>query len=233
MGCQSRPEKFVRVDCLTEKNVSMAGSEGDAGAEAPSRASRTNLLLSASIEADGVSGPVRIRNLSENGAMLEGATLPPVGTRLVLRRLHLEISATVIWADRSRCGVRFDGLISVSGWREGNWIAPAGRSKGLRKRSERTQSISVDDLVQAETNALIAEELIMLRHLLDDLGAQLVESSGEAQRMVALQQFDVASQTLGYLADVLRAEDRRQAIDNVGLENLRLRLLGSAADPAS
>lgn len=217
---------------MSKKNVSMEETEL-ADTAAPNRASRTNLLLSASIEAESGSGPVRIRNLSENGAMLEGATLPPVGARLLLRRLQLEIGASVIWSDRSRCGVRFDGTISVSGWREGNWIAPAGRSPRLKKGNAPGSSVSVEELVQAETNALIAEELIVLRHLLDDLGTQLVEASGESQRMVALQQFDVASQTLGYLADVLRAEDRRKAIDDIGLENLRLRLSGVAADPAS
>jgi hypothetical protein len=216
---------------LTRKLVSKEG-QGDAVEHAAAeRPSRTNLLLSATIEADGVAGPVRIRNLSESGAMLEGAVLPPVGTRLILRRLHLEIGATVIWQDKSRCGVRFDGTIVVAGWREGNWIAPAGRGGRLRKRNDRSESNDEGEVANAETDARIADELVILRHLLDDLGAQLVERSTEPERLVALQQFDIAAQTLGHLADVLRAEDRLKAIDKIGLDSLRLRLLEPRAEP--
>ncbi len=61
------------------------------------RAPRTNLPLSATIEAGALKAPVRIRNMSANGAMLDGAALPPVGAALTLRRADLDIGATVIW----------------------------------------------------------------------------------------------------------------------------------------
>ena len=51
--------------------------------------------------------PVRIRNLSETGALIEGASLPggrcpgPV-------RGDLQVAATIAWSGGGRCGVRFD-----------------------------------------------------------------------------------------------------------------------------
>jgi len=210
----------------------------------PSRASRTNLLLSATIEADGLSAPVRIRNLSEHGALLEGAALPPVGSGLVLRRLQLEMGATVIWTDKSRCGVRFEGSISVAGWREGNWIAPVGhagqmRVDGIQTALRTGQPLpplaamprgNPANLSRAEIDRRIAEELMVLQTLLEDLGTQLADLSTSATHPEILQQFDLAAQTLGYLAQVLNAEDRRAAIDVIGMENLRFRLLGASPD---
>ncbi|HEX9947586.1 MAG TPA: hypothetical protein VGA98_08605, partial [Allosphingosinicella sp.] len=49
-------------------------------------APRTNLLLAATAEVGGRSLPVRIRNLSETGALIEGAGLPDAGMSLVLAR---------------------------------------------------------------------------------------------------------------------------------------------------
>ena len=80
------------------------------------RSPRKNLLLSATIEAGHLKAPVRIRNLSETGAMLDGAALPDVGTSFTLRRLEIEIGATVVWASSGRCGVAFDGKVSVEDW---------------------------------------------------------------------------------------------------------------------
>ncbi|MCW2367899.1 hypothetical protein M2334_000098 [Sphingobium sp. B11D3D] len=200
---------------------------------AAARPSRTNLLLSATIEAEGIAAPVRIRNLSEHGALLEGAALPPVGAGLVLRRLQLEMGATVIWVDKNRCGVRFEGTISVSGWREGNWIAAASQI-GLPRAdaplpSSRPAAAGTAPRASAPTAELdrrIAEELDVLRHLIEDLGTQLVETVDITSRATALQQFDLAAQTLGYLAEVLKAPDRAAAIDAIGMERLRQRLLG-------
>ncbi|HWU95368.1 MAG TPA: hypothetical protein VN029_07205, partial [Sphingomonas sp.] len=50
------------------------------------RAPRKNLFLAAAIEAEALKVAVRIRNLYEGGAMLDGSVLPRAGTALVLRR---------------------------------------------------------------------------------------------------------------------------------------------------
>ncbi|HWU72845.1 MAG TPA: hypothetical protein VN137_05135, partial [Sphingomonas sp.] len=56
-----------------------AGESGDSGASARARAPRKNLLLTATIRSQGVTAPVRIRNLSEKGAMVDGQALPEPG----------------------------------------------------------------------------------------------------------------------------------------------------------
>src|SRR5207244_4552334 len=85
-----------------------------------SRLPRKNLLLSATIEAGTLNAPVRIRNLSESGAMLDGTALPESGVRLVLRRSAIEVPATAIWRTGGRCGIKFDDTaVSVDEWVSG------------------------------------------------------------------------------------------------------------------
>src|SRR5690606_32539453 len=61
------------------------------------RAPRKNVMLAASISASTVSAPVRIRNLSEAGAMIDGPALPDAGSTLMLNRLELSVTAVVVW----------------------------------------------------------------------------------------------------------------------------------------
>ena len=72
-------------------------------------APRTNLMLAASIEAGALNAPVRIRNLSETGAAIEGPALPHIGASFTLRRLDVAIAGVVMWVTGGRCGVHFDG----------------------------------------------------------------------------------------------------------------------------
>src|SRR6218665_1391123 len=84
------------------------------------RPPRKNLLLAASLEAEGLKVQVRIRNLSESGAMLDGSALPRPGTVMTLRRTEIEVGARVVWQSDGRCGVAFDAsAITVEEWASG------------------------------------------------------------------------------------------------------------------
>jgi len=54
---------------------------------------------------DGISQPATIRNISPYGALLCGAYLPAVGTRVTLIAERLEVCGTVIWLHDDRCGL--------------------------------------------------------------------------------------------------------------------------------
>ena len=92
------------------------------GIDAQEPLARKNVLLSATIAAGALKVPVRIRSLSDSCAMLDGTVLPDPGTVLTLRRLQLEIGATVIWCDAGRCDVAFEGKVSVEDWVAGNCL---------------------------------------------------------------------------------------------------------------
>ncbi len=78
--------------------------------------SRTHLFVAATLYADGASGPVHIRDMSLNGAKIEGTRLPDPGSRIVLKRGSLEASGQMAWKDGKRGGIAFSGAIEVSEW---------------------------------------------------------------------------------------------------------------------
>lgn len=202
------------------------------------RAARKNLLLSATIEAGALKAPVRIRNLSESGAMIDGAALPEVGATLILRRLEVEIGAVTVWRASGRCGIRFDGTASVD-----EWVSGIRRPYGTEERSQ----ARVDEIqaavrsgarlpaeappaeVPSNTDGLdarIAEQLAYVRRMLDVVADDLTDDPIILQRHGrALQGFDAACQILAHLGAILGSDDKATAVSAVTMEELRARLL--------
>lgn len=71
----------------------------------------------------------------------------------------------------------------------------------------------------------LAEEIDYARRLLQAMGERLAsDGTVLARHASTLQAFDVIGQTLGYLSGVVGAADRNQAIDQIGMEDLRSRI---------
>lgn len=68
---------------------------------------RSNVLLAASIEALGAVIPVKLRNLSTEGALIEGDGLPVEGSEVLFRRNELSVSSRVAWVLANQAGVAF------------------------------------------------------------------------------------------------------------------------------
>lgn len=206
------------------------------------RASRRKLLLAAQLDSDTVAGPVRIRDLSKTGALLEGAAFPPVGAALVLKRQALRIAGTVAWNSGTRCGVAFESIISVADWVAGVSSGEGGAQGQARvddiQAAVRAGTTPAATEPVAATSALedaapndgglgrrIAGELSYVQRLLDDVGDALVEDPVLLRRHPsALQAFDLAGKILGHLGAILAAEDQAAAIDAIGMQELRARL---------
>ena len=71
------------------------------------RQRRSQVLMAASLEVSGTSLPVRLRNLSADGALVEGDDLPVEGSELLFRRRELGVAAKVIWVRANRAGLSF------------------------------------------------------------------------------------------------------------------------------
>jgi hypothetical protein len=68
---------------------------------------RSNVLLAASIEAMGAVIPVKLRNLSVEGALIEGDGLPVEGSEILFRRNDLSVCSRVAWVHGKQAGVAF------------------------------------------------------------------------------------------------------------------------------
>ena len=71
------------------------------------RARRSPVLLAASVEVAGVTTPVKLRNLSEEGALVEGDRLPLEGSTTFFERNELRVKSRVAWVHGNLAGLAF------------------------------------------------------------------------------------------------------------------------------
>ncbi|HEY5458877.1 MAG TPA: PilZ domain-containing protein [Sphingomicrobium sp.] len=68
---------------------------------------RSNVLMSASLELSGTSLTVKLRNLSAEGALVEGDKLPIEGASIQFRKGDLSMAGTVAWVKGRQAGINF------------------------------------------------------------------------------------------------------------------------------
>lgn len=68
---------------------------------------RSNVLMSASLELSGISLAVKLRNLSADGALVEGDKLPVEGASILFRKGDLSAAGHVAWANGRQAGIAF------------------------------------------------------------------------------------------------------------------------------
>ncbi len=85
------------------------GVENFANSSAGSKrsAKRARVLLAARLETDGGELDVRLRDLSQKGALVECLQVPPVGAEVVFVRGATRVPARIAWAGADRVGLEF------------------------------------------------------------------------------------------------------------------------------
>jgi hypothetical protein len=79
------------------------------GAGKPRRAkSRRRVMLTASLETSVGKERVRLRDVSANGARIEGESLPALGTPVQLTRGTFSVFGLIVWKEGEAGGVEFD-----------------------------------------------------------------------------------------------------------------------------
>lgn len=77
---------------------------------------RSHVFLMAVLTTGARSFPVRVRNLSVHGALLEGTKLPEAQDSVTLRRGSLAMTGKIAWVAGQLCGIHFTGPIQVDEW---------------------------------------------------------------------------------------------------------------------
>jgi len=160
---------------------------------------RSNIFVAATIVSARASGPVRIRNMSSLGALVEGSVMPPEGERVQISRGSLQVSGIVVWQSGSRAGIRFDRTVSIADW---------------LPRGSRTQQHRIDEAVHAYksgsaecTTPVSASAVVDLRTALRNLEETLRSVAEDLARdawvrerhLTNVQLIDVAAQRLAQL----------------------------------
>jgi hypothetical protein len=165
--------------------------------------SRNNIFVMATIYAAGGSTPVRIRNMSRSGALVEAAGLPPAGTSIRLSRGSLEAIGNVMWVDTNKAGLRFAGSVKVA-----DWLPQGKRGTGQQLVDEMVHRARLGAAIDTPTsqgsdkaNIAFADELDQLRYMLERAGEDLASDVDVTTRhLAALQFIDGVAQSLARLA---------------------------------
>ena len=72
------------------------------------RSRRSNVLLTAILEIACERLPVKLRNLSAEGALVEAEVLPAAGSRILFHRNDLSVRGEIAWVSGNQAGVAFN-----------------------------------------------------------------------------------------------------------------------------
>ena len=161
-------------------------------------AARTNMFIAAAMHTEGVSTPVKVRNLSEGGALIETSVAPAAETLFTLQRGGLKVRGTVAWSTNNRCGLRFESTVNVR-----DWMAPPANLGQVRVDAMvaqlRTSGLSlVPSPSRTEADAEDRSEMLArVAMLIEALGDELAADADTVSRHgAALQNIDRALQLL-------------------------------------
>lgn len=77
------------------------------------RSRRSHVLMAAQLLTRENRFDVKMRNLSEHGALVEAACLPEVGSVVRFRKGDLNLASQVAWVDGNKAGIAFDTLLDT------------------------------------------------------------------------------------------------------------------------
>ena len=75
------------------------------------RSQRSNVLMAATLESAAGTAKVTLRNLSADGALVEGDRIPEEGSALVFRKNDLAVGGKIAWVSERRAGIAFDAKL--------------------------------------------------------------------------------------------------------------------------
>jgi len=167
------------------------------------RGERTHLFLLATLYLGGKSVPVRVRNLSARGALIDADEIVRAGCEVTLRRGKLEARGTVRWVSHNRAGIAFETHIFVSDWLPAK-PCPLRTSAELLSHSVKSGNISeTEALVSAHAAKAagtdIFAELASLHKELTGLGERLCHDMILVATHPEIQILDVACQRIARL----------------------------------
>lgn len=171
---------------------------------------RTNLYLAASLHWGGNATAVRVRNLSQHGALVEAGVLPPPGTPVELTRGRLGATGVTAWTHAGRAGLRLLDAISTR-----DWMAPV-LHKGQQQVDAVIAALRSGDRptnwprpVEPSSSAP-ADDLRLARTLLHRLSDRLADDDELVARHGAgLQLLDLVQQLLDAMSGVEKAGTAR------------------------
>ncbi len=166
------------------------------------------MFLVATLYFGGASSPVRVRNMSTTGALIEGASLPGAGAAAILRRGALEAPATAAWSETGKAGLTFAGPVDVSDWlpaKDGKRQTQVDQiAFGLKHAVLTAAPVVVPVMEQVKPTIAVQADLAELQAQLGPLGDQLAGDAFVLAHHPEVQILDSAGQRVGRIITALQ-----------------------------
>jgi hypothetical protein len=181
---------------------------------------RTKLFISGLLEFAGRVTPVKIRNVSEGGAQVDGADLPRQGDFVCLRRGALAALGLIVWADRRCVGIQFETPLDLDAW-----LPRSKRADGVDSQSLLEDREPQEVLSPGELYSRLAEELSFCARSLEQCGSNLAGNGFILTKFPQeLQKIVLVQHTLEEIGCVISSNDPDFAARKIQLGDLRRRL---------
>lgn len=191
---------------MFDKDVNMDKPFPSPGREARLQP-RSSMFVAAVLQAGGEHAPVKVRNMSANGAMIDSPMVPPPGTNAHLIRGALRAHGTVVWSRNNKCGLHFSSELSVR-----EWLAPPSNVEQQRiddivalvksgASVPPTLGVTPEPAFLPRSDTPLVDDLETVIKLMDDLESELISSEETVARHgMKLQNLDIAMQMVRAIA---------------------------------
>jgi hypothetical protein len=152
---------------------------------------RANVFLSAVLDTGSQVVPIRIRNISSNGALIDGTNIPDAGSNVVLLRGSLSANGHVAWRESAQAGIRFDHVVNTTLWvaksghggqqRVDEIVTAIKRSNPLPRAPKLNDGPTLPEI--SATLEAICDRLGTFPEISDAFGEELVKLDAVAQSL--------------------------------------------------
>lgn len=145
--------------------------------------------------------PVKLRNMSSTGALIEGDDIPDPGLSLALRRGSLQADGKVAWKVGSKAGVAFTSPIQVKDWL-GSLGSPHQARVDLMVAEIKASKGASSTAIPSKPQWVELEALTQLRKVRADIGVVALDLARDASLVAnhpEIQMLDISMQKLDEL----------------------------------
>ncbi len=189
---------------------------------------RSTTFLTATMQVKGKACPVKVKNLSPRGAMIEAPDIPEVGCTITVTRGELGAAAEVVWTEANHFGVRFTEKVDVPRWSieagyQSDSIPCLPAARPISKLDKR--KLDLDDTILLSR---ISDEISYLGRVMETISDVLSSDPLLRHRHArSIQDLVISEEMLDQIAAVLRTGDRLERIRHIVTGSMRGRLLRS------
>jgi hypothetical protein len=190
---------------------------------------RSSMFLACILRTASGQVPVRIRNMSPSGALVEAPMAALVSTPVQLIRGSLQVRATVTWASGHRCGLRFASEVVVAAWLKAAGPTHQGRVDRIvtQIKAGTARALSQPSSPESRPRAAdsppqLLDDLHLVHRLLAALEDELTsEPATLARHGLELHNLDIGMQMIRAIAADLTTAGNRSKEDS-RRDNLRV-----------